>query len=294
MSKAMKYLLRTAVVVVVLIAAGVAWFLFALLHRSEGKYFDANGLRIHYTDEGEGAPVILLHGLGVNSHVNWRSPGIVQRLAQNHRVVAMDHRGHGLSEKPHDPAKYGVEMVEDVVRLMDHLGIRRAHIVGYSMGGFIALKLLTTHPERFLTATIAGAGYEAPSEEDRAFFTRLAESIESGDDYSALFVRLQPIGRPVGSVGIRVMSWLMSLLNDPQAIAAVARSFFQFAVDEEKLRHNSVPVLQICGTLDPLRAGVERLSGLLQDEDMVWIEGGDHISTIRRPELREAIVSFLK
>jgi len=294
MSKAMKYLLRTAVVVVVLIAAGVAWFLFALLHRSEGKYFDANGLRIHYTDEGEGAPVILLHGLGVNSHVNWRSPGIVQRLAQNHRVVAMDHRGHGLSEKPHDPAKYGVEMVEDVVRLMDHLGIRRAHIVGYSMGGFIALKLLTTHPERFLTATIAGAGYEAPSEEDRAFFTRLAESIESDDDYSALFVRLQPIGRPVGSVGIRVMSWLMSLLNDPQAIAAVARSFFQFAVDEEKLRHNSVPVLQICGTLDPLRAGVERLSGLLQDEDMVWIEGGDHISTIRRPELREAIVSFLK
>ena len=99
----------------------------------------------------------------------WASNGIFQDLSRDHRVIAFDLRGHGESGKPHDPARYGREMALDIIRLLDHLGIRRAHVVGYSLGAILASQLLTLHPERFLSATlIGGAGrFEWNTELDR-------------------------------------------------------------------------------------------------------------------------------
>src|SRR5690606_28526432 len=89
-------------------------------------------------------------------------------LAEKHRVVAIDCRGHGKSEKPHDPSKYGPQMVADVIELMDHLKIDKAHVHGYSMGGFIVTQLLAKCPERFITASYGGAGVPEVDEKYRA------------------------------------------------------------------------------------------------------------------------------
>ena len=82
---------------------------------------------------------------------------IIDTLAKDFRVIALDCRGHGKSDKPHDATKYGNEMIEDVARLMDHLNIPKAHIVGYSMGGAITGKFITMHPDRVLTAVFGGS-----------------------------------------------------------------------------------------------------------------------------------------
>jgi len=98
------------------------------------QFFDSAGVRIHYVEAGQGEPVILLHGYTDNLRNNWIATSVLPTLAKRYRVVALDARGHGDSGKPHDRAAYGPEMGMDIVRLMDRLGIRRAHIVGYSMG----------------------------------------------------------------------------------------------------------------------------------------------------------------
>src|SRR5215469_6705144 len=124
---------------------------------AESRFFRSDGVTIRYLVEGEGEPVLLIHGLGASVHVQWGASGVIQALAKDHRVIAYDNRGHGRSGKPHDPQRYGEETVEDAVRLLDHLEIPKAHIVGYSMGALITNKLLVEHPDRFLSATLGGA-----------------------------------------------------------------------------------------------------------------------------------------
>ena len=138
----MKKLLVITVALVAVLAAVIGLTLFVVTKRVEGAYFTSRGVTLHYTDEGRGPPVVLLHGFAVNSDLNWRLPGITADLAQDHRVISLDLRGHGLSDKPHLSEGYGLEMAVDVVALLDHLQIDRAQLVGYSLGGFIALKAL--------------------------------------------------------------------------------------------------------------------------------------------------------
>src|SRR5918999_4962799 len=131
---------------------------FALdLVSAQDQFFDSNGVRIRYVDQGSGPPVVLLHGFSGSLDSGWVETGVLPTLAADYRVIAFDCRGHGQSDKPHDPKSYGLQMGQDVVRLLDHLHIARAHIVGYSLGAIITAKLLTTNPDRFLTATLGGA-----------------------------------------------------------------------------------------------------------------------------------------
>ena len=87
------------------------------------SFFDSNGVKIHYTVQGKGEPVLLIHGFTASIPLQWGLPGITAALAKNYQVIAFDNRGHGRSGKPHDPKQYGKEMVEDAVRLLDHLHI---------------------------------------------------------------------------------------------------------------------------------------------------------------------------
>ena len=113
---------------------------------AQDQFFDSNGVRIRYIDRGKGEPVVLLHGNG-GSLQGWIDAGIVANLDRDYRVIAFDARGHGKSGKPHDVSAYGQQMGLDSIRLLDQLGIARAHFVGYSMGASILGKLVTTHPE---------------------------------------------------------------------------------------------------------------------------------------------------
>src|SRR5262245_4176853 len=142
--------------------------------QTEGKFFDSNGVKIHYVVEGKGEPVLLIHGFTANAQVQWGLPGVLSALAKDYQVIALDNRGHGKSGKPHDPKQYGMEMVDDAVRLLDHLKIKKAHVIGYSMGAMLTCKFLTTYPDRVISATLGGAAGIRPGS-DFSFFERLAE-----------------------------------------------------------------------------------------------------------------------
>lgn len=126
---------------------------------AESQFFDAKGVKIHFLIEGTGEPVVLIHGLDSSARVNWQMPGTIDALARDHQVIAIDLPGYGESDKPDDPAAYGEQWVDDVILLLDRLNIRKAHIVGYSMGGMVALKLIAEHPERVISGTLGGAGW---------------------------------------------------------------------------------------------------------------------------------------
>lgn len=121
--------------------------------------FDSAGVKIHYTVQGTGEPVILIHGLFSSGRVNWELPGATRLLSEKYQVITLDCRGHGQSDKPTAEGAYGVNMVEDVVRLMDHLGIQKARVAGYSMGGMIAMKLTVMHPDRVNRLVLCGMGW---------------------------------------------------------------------------------------------------------------------------------------
>jgi len=119
-------------------------------------YFNSGGVRIRYVMRGQGEPVIMLHGFIFSAKSNWIEGGVFEALSQDYRVVALDLRGHGESGKPHDAGSYGLKMINDVLRLMDHLKIERAHMIGYSLGGILALKLIEVAPERLLSLVLGG------------------------------------------------------------------------------------------------------------------------------------------
>ncbi|MGG2477620.1 alpha/beta fold hydrolase, partial [Rhizobium sp. BR5] len=124
--------------------------------------FSHDGLRLAYFDEGDpaGDPVLLIHGFASSANVNWVHPGWVKTLGEaGYRVIAIDNRGHGASDKPHDPeAYYPPVMAGDAVALLNHLGIAEAHVMGYSMGARISAFLAMAHPERVRSLVFGGLG----------------------------------------------------------------------------------------------------------------------------------------
>ncbi len=258
-----------------------------------GAYFDSNGVRIHYAVEGEGTPVILVHGLAADLGLNWVRPGIFHELAKRYKVVAFDLRGHGRSGKPHDSAQYGTEMVGDIVRLMDHLKIEKAHVVGYSMGGFIALKMAAMHPERMLSVAPCGSGWTPNPDRDLAFMHQLADSIDRGEGYGPLLERLQPVGKPVSAARRIMVSAALSLRNDSKALAAMLRSVDALRVDEAALKNNRLPALSVIGGRDPLKPFADQMCSVMANITEVVVPEANHLSAISRPETLRALEKFL-
>ena len=122
--------------------------------------FASDGIEIAFIDEGEGYPALLIHGFGSNHRVNWVSTSWTRDLvAAGRRVIAFDNRGHGESSKPHDPTAYRIPlMAEDGRRLLDHLGVEQADVMGYSMGARIALSLALAYPARVRSVVLGGLG----------------------------------------------------------------------------------------------------------------------------------------
>ncbi len=264
-----------------------------ITHRAEGAYFESNGVRIHHTVEGDGEALILLHGFAANADLNWRVPGITRRLRRDFTVIATDHRGHGLSGKPHGKDAYGKEMAEDVIRLMDHLEIRQAHLVGYSMGGFVALHLLATHPERFLSGAVCAAGWERPEGERMKELLDVAEAFDAGEGFRPLFKKLDPDGkgppRPAAWVAARVMR----NINDTEVLGDILRSLPDLDIEEEQLRACPVPVLSIAGGNDRLKEGVDAMEGLIPNHTVVIVKRASHFTTLLHPAFRKNLRKFL-
>jgi pimeloyl-ACP methyl ester carboxylesterase len=278
---------------------GMAWTLVigpAVLRAEDKTSFLSNGVKIHYTVQGQGEPVVLIHGFAVNNQVQWIGPGILKPLARDYQVIAMECRGHGGSGKPHDPKKYGTEMVEDVVRLLDHLKIKKAHVVGYSMGGYIAVRLLADHPDRLLTVTLGGAGWPRKIDKaDAESLEKVAESLEQGNGLGPLIERLTPPGQPATPEQIKLVNQfiLKVLNNDPKALAAVMHRFKDLQIPDDKLKDNKVPVLALVGDRDPLKKHVDDMVGRLPHLKVVVIAGGTHVDACFRPEFLRSLKEFL-
>lgn len=221
------------------------------------NYFDSDGVKIRFTDEGSGPPVVLIHGYTASGDLNWRIPGIVAPLVKQYRVITIDNRGHGMSDKPTSVDQYGAVMAVDIVRLLDHLKIDSAHLVGYSMGGMITLKVLATHPERVRSGLIGGMGWvELPAE----------GSAESSPDASA---ELKPL-------------------------EACVRAFPNLGITRDQLAGIKRPIKVVIGKNDGLlERRVDPLLDVRPDVPVVEIEGANHVTCVFRAEFKQAIVEFL-
>lgn len=278
---------------ILLIGAGFA-LVRVFTHRTHGYYLDAAGVRLHYTVEGHGEPVLLLHGFAVNSDLNWRLPGITAMLARRFRVIALDLRGHGLSDKPHTPSQYGLEMVRDVPRVLEHLKLEKAHLVGYSLGGFIALKAAALYPRRLCDLTLVGAGWEEPG--NSAFLHALdefADALESGRAIGPLMARLGPGHPPTSLLHTALTRMMTGLFSDKKSLAALIRTLPALTLTEQNIQSLSVPVCAIVGTRDPLRTSAEALRARVPDLTLVLLEGADHVTAAGRRETRRVLDNFL-
>jgi pimeloyl-ACP methyl ester carboxylesterase len=261
-------------------------------------FFDSAGVRIHYVDIGRGEPVVLIHGFSSSLDANWMRTRVIEKLSRDFRVVALDVRGHGLSDKPHDAARYGLNVVEDITRLLDHLGIARAHFVGYSMGGVITGKFVTLHPERVITATFGASaprlGWPAQAERDA---NAVAESLEQGHGMRPMILRLAPPNEPTPSdAAIEQESRAILGRNDPLALAALQRGNKELAVSLGEVRALKMPLMMIVGSADPIKAGVSPLTMLKSDIKVVIIDGATHSglrSAAGRMEFVEAVHDFI-
>ena len=261
--------------------------------RVEGDYFDSDGVKIHYTVEGEGEPVILVHGVGGDADVNWPQPGIIDTLARDYQVIAFDSRGHGLSDKPHSVEAYGENLPSDIVRLMDHLDIDKAHVIGYSLGSFITRKLVEMYPERLLSAAPCGMGWFPANEENIALVERTATSLEEGNGFGPLIERFNndpDISNM--SMSNRMLDWALRFYNDTYALGQLLRGFAALQVAEETLRNNKVPMLTIVGIDDPWSEGVGHMAEITANHDIVWIEGANH-DCFQRPQFIQTLQDFL-
>jgi pimeloyl-ACP methyl ester carboxylesterase len=265
----------------------------------EDKFFESKGVKIRYVDAGRGEPVVLVHGFSSSVENNWAATGVLAALAKDFRVIALDCRGHGKSGKPHERGAYGIEMVDDVARLLDHLGIKRAHIVGYSMGGAITGKFVTTHADRVITATLGGAAPRlAWTEQTERATEELAASLEQGRGLRPLILRLLPPNEPRPSdeeIDKRSMDAVAR--NDALALAAVTRGNRAQMVTAAEIRSVKAPMLAVIGTADPIREGVVAFKALVPALKVVEIEGATHSGprgAPARPEFVAAVREFLQ
>lgn len=263
---------------------------------AEDRYLDARGVRIRYVERGAGTPVVLVHGFTGSIERSWIDTGVLPELARGYRVIALDLRGHGKSDAPHEPAAYE-HIATDVIALMDHLGVERGHIVGYSLGGIIALKLLTTHPERFLSAVVGAAAYRrSRSERADREADAAAREIEMGI-YRALIVSTAPTDEPAPTEEvIRMRS--AAIPGDRKAHAALMHARRALLVTDADIAAVRVPTLAIVGAADPQLPRVKAMQ-------MVWpalavevVPGATHPTVHprglpRRPEFLAAIRAWI-
>lgn len=250
--------------------------------------FDSDGIQIAYRIAGTtGDPVILLHAYLVDTRWNWDSTGLIDLLSKDFQVIAMDLRGHGSSGKPHYRSAYGHEMLHDVTRLLDHLGIARSHLFGFSMGGEIALAYLVHNPDRVDKAVVAGAGL-----------------VEHGDPKHALW---KTDGDRIGAVkpGDRITDVLFPGVeldesfahtidrNDPLALSAAANGMCDLALDARQLAENTTPTLLLVGERDDYKPCADKALLVGGQMEMRVLAGRGHVDSVSDPRFGGIAKDFL-
>ena len=241
----------------------------------------ADGVRIAYEAVGSGPSVVLVHGFAASRVQNWKAPGWYDTLTEaGYRVVAMDCRGHGDSDKPHDPAAYDhAIMAEDVVAVMEAASAAPAFLMGYSMGGFISMHVLMDHPDMLKKLVIGGVG---GSYLGRAFGSRdaIADALLIADK-SKITDPIQKSFREFAEQSGK----------DREALAACMRANRRpFTVPE--LKQSQRPVLVVCGENDALTGPPDPLANAFADGRAVTVARRDHMTTVGDKVFKQATLEF--
>lgn len=291
-----KLTIATGILTTLLILAvvGCVAFLNYLTTRTPGEYFDSNGAKLYYTVQGEGEPIVLIHGMAAQADLNWRKNGVVDLLAKDYQVITFDLRGHGLSEASHDPAFYGSELVEDVPRLLDHLGIEKAHVAGYSLGGFIALKLVATHPDRVHSAALCAAGWKDPSDPADLLKPYLPPKVTRATTRGPAYASVLPLPSPIqfGFVVGWVRDYLGDRLGDKKAFKACKKNYLELGVPREELTAIATPTICFMGTQDGLLPYGRALRDVHPATEYIELEGANHVTTAMRDDFKTGLKDF--
>jgi pimeloyl-ACP methyl ester carboxylesterase len=243
--------------------------------------FDSNGVRIAFIDEGEEEPILLIHGFASNVAANWRDPGWVPTLTEaGRRVIALDNRGHGRSEKLYDPTLYGAPiMAEDARRLLDRLGIGRADVMGYSMGSRIAVFLALAHPERVRSLILGGAGINL-----------VRGMVGTGPIARAL--EAPSIDDVTNDTARTFRAFAEQTGSDLKALAACLRGPRE-KITAEDLARIGVPTLVATGSNDVIAGSGRELASLISGAQLLDIEGRDHMKAVGDRLFKQGMLDFL-
>jgi pimeloyl-ACP methyl ester carboxylesterase len=257
----------------------------------ESDMVTSDGVKIHYYILGKGTPVILIHGYTGTAYGNWFSNGIAQALAKNHMVVALDCRNHGKSDKP---VPNGPGRAEDVIELMDHLKIKKAHFHGYSMGGGIVGRLMALVPDRFITAGFGGSGIQEADPEWKTKVPPDKQGRDPQEDEASTRLRLkraQDLGLTPEQVAEAARERQNRLAGN--ATSAAARPMGP-QLDLTKI---TFPVIAINGEFDRPIAKTHRMQRELKNFKSVVLPGKSHLTAIMAgympKEYLDSVVHFI-
>lgn len=244
--------------------------------------FHNGSVEIAYLDEGEGEPIVLVHGFASSKEVNWVQPGWVSTLKRaGRRVIALDDRGHGQSTKLYDPADYhSAIMAEDVRALMDHLKIERADVMGYSMGARITAFLALKHSGRMRSAILGGIGVKLVDG------VGLPESIALALEAPSIATITDPVERMFRLFAEQTKS-------DLKALAACLRGTRQ-TLTREQAAGLRVPVLIAVGTKDNVAGSGPELAKLIPGSRCLDIPGRDHMLAVGDRVYKDGVLAFLQ
>ncbi len=243
--------------------------------------FRHDDVEIAFLDQGEGEPIVLVHGFASNKDINWVFPSWVDTLTRaGRRVIALDNRGHGQSTKLYDPAAYhSAIMAEDVRALLDHLGIARADVMGYSMGARNTAFLALAHPERVRAAVLGGLGLKLV--EGVGLPETIAQALEAPS--------IEQVTDPTAHL---FRAFAEQTKSDLRALAACLRGSRQMLTRAEVGRI-AVPLLVAVGSKDPIAGDPHALAALIPGAKALAIPGRDHMLAVGDKAFKAGVLAFL-
>jgi len=236
-------------------------------------YTSNQGVRIHYRIEGAGTPLVIQHGFS-DSPETWYDLGYVDALKQQYQLILVDARGHGASDKPHDPHAYDVQYnATDIVAILDDLNLPQAHFLGYSMGGLIGFALAKYAPTRFFSFIIGGA--HASARGNSAAATLWLERLPQGP----------AVIPPLWDAPISPALHARLLTNDVEALMAYWRKRREMPSLEDVLPTMAMPCLLLAGDADPRYPIIQECVSSMPNATLVTFPGLNHVGTLFRSDL---------
>lgn len=245
-------------------------------------FFTHEGFDLAYFDKGEGDPVLLVHGFGSSLTVNWVNPGWIKTLGEaGYRTIAFDHRGHGRSTKSYDPEDYRpAKMAADAAALLAHLGISRAHVMGYSMGARVAAFLAMAEPE--MVATLAFGGLGIGMIDGVGDWDAIADALLADDPATITEPRPKMF-----------RAFADQTRSDRRALAACIQTSRELIAAAD-IGRIAQPTLIAVGTTDDIAGSPEALAELMPDAQSFAIEGRDHMLSVGDRTFKARYLEFLR